>query len=135
MFACNALTLLRLEVMITKLLEIDAKLLKYKNFDKDVLKSRASFFKNVCVKFIEDDFHVKNEYQARESLVAECENKKIEDFFTCLGQTHEEYEKLLPQEVSHAWALLRLYLTNCVIQKEEQFVKKDNKYYVIEGVD
>lgn len=47
---------------------------------------------------------VRNELSSRKELIDKCERKEIGNFIDSLGQTYEEYEKLLPTEVSQAWA-------------------------------
>lgn len=116
--------------MPEKLLEIDLKCYSYKELDKDFLKEKALFFKNMCLRFIENDIHVKNEFESRKELINRCINGEVDNFVKSIGQTYEEYEKLLPKDVGQAWAEFILYLTNCITKSSDEFIVKNNRYYI-----
>jgi hypothetical protein len=111
-------------------LEVDVKSFSYKVLDKKFLKEKAVNFKNSCLSFVEKDIHVKNEFESRKNIVKKCENEEIDVFWAPISQTYEEYEKLLPAEVSQAWAELILYLTNCITKTIDELIVKGDRYYV-----
>lgn len=116
--------------MINKLLEVDPKKFSYKEIDKDVLRFKAINFKRICMNYFNENIHVRNEFSSRKELIEKCERREIGSFINSLGQTYEEYERLLPMEVSQAWASFNLYLINCVSEKFDNLIVIDNRYYV-----
>lgn len=116
--------------MCGKLLEIDPQYFSYKALDKEFLKEKALFFKNTCLRFIENDIHVRNEFESRKELINRCVNKEVDSFIKSIGHTYEEHEKLLPKDVSQAWAEFILYLTNCITKSSDEFIVKNGRYYI-----
>lgn len=118
--------------MNIKLLEIDPVNYKYKKFEKVVLKKKAEIFKEHCLYHVDSNVHVQNELGSRMDLIEKCINGGFEDFVKSIGVTYEEYERLLPYEVSQAWSSLKLYLTNHITKTKEEFVVHEGRYYVTE---
>lgn len=118
--------------MTKRLVEIDPNLRCYKKFDVNIARFKAQAFEKSCLDNL-DNIHVVSEYEYRRELIdAVCKGSITNFLEKRLGQTMEEREGLLPEEVSDSWASFKLMLRNRLPYLEDKYIEKDGHWYIFE---